>query len=62
MKAKDLAKQLMENPDADVMTEKEGDLIDVNHANYFRDEAYNDVEYFVLSDEKLEPDRYEDYD
>jgi hypothetical protein len=54
MKAEDLIKELEKHPDADVMIEKDTELVDVNFANYIRDEAYSDVEYFVLDETKME--------
>jgi hypothetical protein len=62
MKAEDLIKELEKHPAADVMVERDSELVDINFANYVRDEAYNDVEYFVVSEEKIEEGQYEDFD
>jgi hypothetical protein len=53
---------LEKHPAADVMVERDSELVDINFANYVRDEAYNDVEYFVVSEEKIEEGQYEDFD
>ncbi len=53
MRAKDLIKELQKHPYADIMIERDGELIDVTFVNYIREEDYNDVEYFVLDDKGL---------
>jgi hypothetical protein len=58
MKAEDLIKELERHPAADVMVEKDGELTTINFANYIRDRAYNDVEYFVLDEIKVEEEDY----
>lgn len=61
MKAKDLIRQLEKHSNADVVFEKDSELIDINFANYFRDEAFNNVEYFILDEVKIPDDDYEQW-